>query len=173
MYDNQLKIKKSEEVTEGFVREMIEQEYPLLNDFLYDAIFQNENENKLPYSVIEQPALRQYVHNFGSMDGDYALCFQTKAGLIIGAIWVRNIQGYGSIDDLTVELSMSVKEKYRGLGVGRRLLKRMLEDLKKFNHSEVSLSVQKQNNATRLYFSEGFKIFSENEEEYILTFSIK
>lgn len=152
---------------------MIEHEYPLLNDFLYDAIFQTEADSKLPYSVIKQPELKKYVHHFGLIDGDYALCYQIPTGLIIGAIWVRNIQGYGSIDDLTVELSMSVKEKYRGLGVGRRLLKRMLEDLKKFNHSEVSLSVQKQNNATRLYFSEGFKIFSENEEEYILTFSIK
>ena len=39
------------------IREMHSHEYPLLDDFLYEAIFQRDETNLLPKSIIEKPEL--------------------------------------------------------------------------------------------------------------------
>ena len=40
------------------IREMKAFEYPLLDNFLYEAIFQRNEMNLLPKSVIENPELK-------------------------------------------------------------------------------------------------------------------
>lgn len=87
------------------IREMHSHEYPLLDDFLYEAIFQRDETNLLPKSIIEKPELNIYIENFGSKKDDYCLCAEVDKK-IVGAIWVRNINGYGSIDDTQSSVKM-------------------------------------------------------------------
>lgn len=53
----------------------------------------------------------------------------------VGAVWKRILldtpKGYGNIDDKTPELSISVYEEYRDIGIGVKLIKEMLDLLKK------------------------------------------
>ncbi len=149
------------------IREMRTFEYPLLCDFLYEAIFQHDEMNLLPKSIIEKPELQVYIKDFGNQKDDYCLCAEVD-GIIIGAVWVRNIKGYGSIDDVTPEFAISIYKDYRGYEVGTKMMKKMLGYLKKAGYSKTSLSVQKDNYAVKMYLNLGFQIMDENEEEYIM-----
>lgn len=81
---------------------------------------------------------------------------------------MRNINGYGSIDDVTVEFAISVFDEYQKMGIGTALMNRMLEHLKELNYPKASLAVQKENYAVRMYLNIGFDIVDENEQEYIM-----
>lgn len=39
---------------------------------------------------------------------------------------MRNINGYGSIDNVTVEFAISVFDEYQKMGIGTALMNRML-----------------------------------------------
>uniref|UniRef100_UPI0006CF2E07 GNAT family N-acetyltransferase n=1 Tax=Clostridium sp. NkU-1 TaxID=1095009 RepID=UPI0006CF2E07 len=151
------------------IREMYAQEYPLLADFLYEAIFQRDENNLLPRAVIEEPSLQIYIENFGRMEDDYCLCAEVNKK-IAGAVWVRNINGFGTVGDDTPEFSISLYKKYRGYGIGTELMKQMLRVLKSKGYKKALLAVQKDNYALRMYHNVGFKIIDENAEEYIMEY---
>lgn len=151
------------------IRQMKVSEYPMLDVFLYEAIFQREGESPVPRTIIQKPELQLYVKKFGKEKDDFCLCAE-KDGKIIGAVWVRNIKGYGSLENVSIELAISLYKEYRGHGIGTELMKRMLGYLKNIGYSKLSLAVQKDNYAYRMYLSLGFQIMSENEEEYIMLY---
>lgn len=149
------------------IREMRSEEYSLLSDFLYEAIYIPDGIEPPPKSVIESPELQEYIINFGNRKHDKALVAEIK-GKVVGAIWVRIMNDYGHIDDDTPSLAMSVYRKYRGLGIGTLLLKQLLQVERLAGYSKISLSVQKDNYAVKMYEKEGFTVVDENNEEYIM-----
>lgn len=149
------------------IRKMHPNEYPLLGDFLYQAIYQPDTTNLAPKSIINNPELPVYIQDFGRQKDDYCFCAKVN-NRIIGAVWVRNINGYGSIDNVTVEFAISVFDEYQKMGIGTALMDRMLEHLKELNYPKASLAVQKGNYAVRMYQKVGFEIACENEQEYIM-----
>lgn len=152
---------------EYIIRKMKPQEYPLLNDFLYEAIFQQDENNLAPRSILQKPELQVYVQNFGKEKDDYCFCAEAE-GKVVGAVWVRNIKGYGSIDSVTPEFAISLYKNYRGYGIGTKMMKTMLEHLKQLGYAKASLAVQKDNYALKMYLDVGFQIMDENDEEYIM-----
>lgn len=154
------------------IREMHSCEYPLLDDFMYDAIFQRDANNLAPKSIIQKPELQVYIKNFGSKQGDYCLCAETD-GKVIGAVWIRIIDGFGSIDNHSPEFAISLFKEYRGMGIGTELMTKMIEHLKNAGYSKASLAVQKDNYAANMYMKLGFRIETENEEEYIMVQYLK
>lgn len=149
------------------IREMRTDEYPLLDDFLYQAIYQPDTTDLAPKSIINKPELQVYIKDFGKQKDDYCFCAEVN-NRIIGAVWVHNINGYGSIYDVTVEFAISVFDEYQKMGIGTALMNRMLEHLKELNYPKASLAVQKENYAVRMYQKVGFEIACENEQEYIM-----
>jgi len=149
------------------IRELQPHEYCLLDDFLYEAIFQRDETNLLPKSIIKKPELQVYIEDFGSKKDDYCLCVEVD-GKVAGAVWVRNINGYGNIDKVTPELAISLYREYRGHGIGTEMMKRMIDYLKQEGYSKISLAVQKDNRAVKVYLNAGFEIVQENEEEYTM-----
>lgn len=149
------------------IRELQPKEYLLLEDFLYEAIFQRDETNLLPKSIIKQPELQVYIENFGSVKGDYSLCAEVDKK-VVGAVWIRNIKGYGSIDDTTPEFAISLYREFRGYGIGTEMMKRMLDYLNQAGYLKASLAVQKDNYALKMYLHAGFQIIDENAEEYIM-----
>ena len=148
------------------IREIRENEYPILSYFLYEAIFIPEGMDKPPKSIIEQPELQVYIEDFGKAD-DWCLVAEVKEK-IVGAVWVRIMNDYGHIDDETPSFAISLYEEYRHLGIGTALMKNMLELLKNVGYKQTSLSVQKANYAVNMYRKVGFEVIDENEEEYIM-----
>ena len=152
---------------EYIIREMKEAEYPLLKDFLYEAIFVPEGVEPPPKSIVNAPELQVYIEDFGTSVHDKALI--AKIGnKAIGAVWVRIMNDYGHIDSETPSFAISLYKEYRKHGIGTELMKRMLTILKTCGYERASLAVQKANYAVRMYRSVGFEIVGENEEEYIM-----
>ena len=148
------------------IREIRENEYCILSEFLYEAIFIPEGTEKPPKSIIEQPELQVYIADFGKSD-DWCLVAEVKEK-IVGAVWVRIMDDYGHIDDETPSFAISLYEEYRNMGIGTALMRDMLEFLKNKGYRRTSLSVQKVNYAVRMYQKVGFEVIDENEEEYIM-----
>ena len=151
------------------IRKIQKQEYPLLDNFLYEAIFVPEDIEPLPKTIIISPELQVYVERFGESKDDLGLAAEID-DKIIGAVWVRIMNDYGHIDDETPSLAISLYKEYRGFGIGTAMMKEILTLLKSHGYSRVSLSVQKANYATKMYLKIGFEIVKENEEEYIMVY---
>lgn len=146
---------------------MKKDEYSLLNDFLYKAIYIPDGIEPPPKSVVKSPEMQEYISGFGNSKHDKALVADVE-GNVVGVVWVRIMNDYGHIDNDTPSLAISVLQKYRGLGIGTVLLKELLSSLKLDGYSKVSLSVQKENYAVKMYENVGFNIIDENSEEYIM-----
>lgn len=148
------------------IREIKPEEYAILDEFLYEAIFIPEGVEAPPKSIIKQPELQVYVSDFGQKD-DCCLVAEVD-GKIIGAVWTRIMNDYGHIDDSTPSFAISLYKDFRGQGIGTALMKEMLTLLRRRGYKKASLSVQKENYAYRLYLKVGFTVLDENEEEYIM-----
>lgn len=149
------------------IREMQKQEYPLLDNFLYEAIFVPEGAEPPPKTIIASPELQVYVEHFGEVKDDRGLVAEVD-GKIIGAVWARIMNDYGHVDDEAPSLAISLYKEYRGFGIGTGMMKEILALLKSQGYGQVSLSVQKANYAVKLYLKTGFEIIKENEDEYIM-----
>lgn len=58
--------------------------------------------------------------------------------------------------------------KYRGSGIGRKIMRSLPELLGTVGYKRASLAVQKDNYAVKMYKNVGFEIVGENEQEYIM-----
>lgn len=149
------------------IRKISVEEYSLLEDFLYEAIFVPEGTPAPPKSIINQPELQVYITDFGKKSDDIGLVAEVDKK-VVGAVWVRIMNDYGHIDNDTPSFAISLYKDYRGLGIGTALMKEMLRILKGKGYKQASLAVQKANYAVKMYKKTGFEIVDENEEEYIM-----
>ena len=153
------------------IREIKDTEYGILNDFLYEAIFIPEGIVPPDRNIVNNPELQVYTENFGQRLGDNCLVAEVNKN-IVGAVWVRIMNDYGHIDNETPSFAISLYKEYRGFGIGTEMMKRMLSLLKESGYKKASLSVQKENYASKLYLKLGFEIVNENMEEYIMLISL-
>lgn len=156
-----------EKFMEYSIRKMTVSEYPMLNDFLYEAIFIPDGIEPPPRNIITSPELQIYVDRFGELKDDFALVAEVEKK-VVGAVWVRIMNDYGHIDDKTPSLAISLYKEYRGQGIGTDMMKEMLSLLKAHGYKRVSLSVQKTNYAVEMYRKIGFDIVRGKEEEWIM-----
>ena len=157
---------------QSVIREIRSEEIPLLNDFLYEAIFIPEGVPAPPRSIIENEDLQVYVRDFGTKADDRCLVAEVD-GKVVGAVWTRVMNDYGHIAEGIPSLAISLHKDYRGLGIGTELLREMLQLLRLDGYPQVSLSVQKANYAFRMYLKAGFKVLKETEEEYLMVCTIQ
>lgn len=149
------------------IRNLTECEVFLLQDFLYEAIYIPKGQPTVSRDILKLPELQVYVENFGDHKDDHCLVLEVNEN-IVGAIWSRIMNDYGHIDNQTPSLAISIYKEYRGQGLGTKLMKEMLALLKQEGYKAVSLSVQKENPAFRLYERLGFCILQEHGDEYLM-----
>ena len=149
------------------LREIRKNEYGLLKDFLYEAIFIPEGVEPPAKEIVEQPELKLYYEDFGTGRADNCIVADDD-GRVIGAVWTRIMNDYGHVDDDTPSFAISLYKEYRGRGIGTELMRQMLERLRKDGYEKASLAVQKANYAVKMYEKAGFITVDENSEEYIM-----
>lgn len=88
------------------IRTLEPDEYKVLNDFLYEALFIPEGESTPDKSIIIQPDLQVYTKDFGKPD-DYALGVEDD-GKVLGCVWSRIMNDYGHIDDEILSLAILI-----------------------------------------------------------------
>lgn len=111
--------------SELIIRAMYPKEYPLLREFLYQAIFLPEGTWPPSRSVIDLSKLPIYIADFGTQFGDHCLAAEVN-GKIIGTAWSRIMEDYGHIDVDTPSLAISLLPEYRDQGIGTKLLSNLL-----------------------------------------------
>lgn len=139
---------------------------PFLSEILYQALYIPSGASPLPRDIILRPELAKYYQDWG-WEGDRGLIAALEQSQIpVGAAWLRlfasNNPGYGYIDDHTPELSIALLPKYRGQGIGTKLLTELLDQARS-SYSAVSLSVLLDNPALRLYRRFGFEVFEQHD----------
>jgi ribosomal protein S18 acetylase RimI-like enzyme len=139
------------------------QDLPFLRDMLRHAYYARwGNEADVP--------LERYVAGWGR-PGDVALVsideFQP-----VGAAWYRLFEsgepGYGFVDEQTPELTIAIVPSRRGRGLGEELLTSLLERARDAGYDQVSLSVEPDNPAIRLYEQHGFEKAGERAGAWVM-----
>lgn len=145
--------------------------YPLLDDFLYEAIFIPEGVAKPDRSIIDHPSLRQFVEGFGLFPGDHGVVAEVD-GKVVGMAWSRIREQFGHVDDETPTLSISLYPEYRGQGIGTALMHAIHDTLRTEGYHQTSLSVQKANRAAQLYERLGYEVLREDGDELIMIYQL-
>ena len=153
------------------IRPIQPQEYPVLEDFLYNAIFLLPDAEPVPREIIFEPEIFIYIKDFGNKD-DCGVVAEEN-GKIVGAAWTRIIPAYGHIDDKTPELAISVLPEWRGKSIGTQMMNFLFYQLRKRGYKQTSLSVQKNNPAVRFYERLGYEMTGEKldhagHEDYLM-----
>jgi ribosomal protein S18 acetylase RimI-like enzyme len=137
-----------------------------LRDMLHHAYYWRE---RMPQSEIDAPVQR-YVVNFGR-PGDAAVIAYDETGNV-GAAWYRLFKasepGYGFVDERTPELSIAVVPSRRGKGFGDELLRALLDQARSDGFEQISLSVEPDNPALRLYERHGFQKVGESDHSWTM-----
>jgi len=157
------------------IREIKTTEVEILEEMLYQSIYQTDETNLIPREVIHFPKVKVYIDGFGRKEDDYCLVADLN-GHLIGAVWVRiladEIKGYGNVDNETPEFAIALFKECRRQGIGTVLMKKMISYLKEKEYSQASLSVQKENYAVKMYKGLGFEIIGENNEDYLMLLNL-
>lgn len=88
-------------------------------------------------------------------------------GQPVGAAWLRSLTaddpGYGFVAADVPELSIGVVASWRGQGIGRALLRALADRARSAGVSQISLSVERNNRARRLYLAEGYRVVGSSD----------
>lgn len=132
-------------------------------DYLLDMLVEACNwsgQRRVSRTAVEaDPQLRKYVSGWPRDHDVGVVAIDDHAGRI-GAAWARTFTaaepGYGYVADDVPEISMAVDPRWRGRGVGRRLLSSLIELAQERGWGALSLSVEDGNRARQLYRAAGF-----------------
>ncbi|MBC8059050.1 MAG: GNAT family N-acetyltransferase [Clostridiaceae bacterium] len=149
-------------------------ELSFLEDMLFYAIYVGEGNSLPSRNIIYDPNLYKYIDKWDKNKDIGVMVVDEKTSKKFGAAWLRlfcqNNKGYGYISGDIPELSIAIYPEYRGNGLGTLLINHLINELPAHINS-ISLSVDTQNPAKRLYERLGFKDYSINDGTAIMIFN--
>jgi GNAT superfamily N-acetyltransferase len=140
------------------IRDLREDEVPFLEEMLYAALaWRPDVELPAPEWVLAHPQVVVFHERWGR-DGDVGLVAE-EGGAPVGLAWYRFFtdaeHGEGFIDEETPEVAVAVVEGHRGQGIGRTLMEAIHTRACEHGVRQLSLSVDVDNPAKRLYLRLG------------------
>ncbi|MGH3145083.1 MAG: GNAT family N-acetyltransferase [Rubrobacter sp.] len=133
----------------------------ILWDMLYEAAcWRPEGPKPARREIFSNPSLAHYVEGWGRLGDTVVVAFDQDSGEKVGAAWYRLMPpedpGYGFVDASTPEVFIGVVPEFRGRGVGGALLEGLMRTARTQGFGALSLSVEHDNPAVRLYRQKGF-----------------
>lgn len=152
------------------IRQATAADLPFVEDMLYEAAtWRGKGPDR--DRVLSDERLARYISGWGR-SGDTALLATDAHANRLGAAWFRMFTaqdpGYGFLHATVPELSTGVKNGYRGRGVGTRLVEAMIAEAREQGFSTLSLSVEKDNPAVRLYKRHGFRVVASDQGAFTM-----
>lgn len=134
---------------------------PLLREMLFEAAFWRAGASRPVLSEgLARPDLAPLLDAWGR-PGDTAVVAEAPNREGVGAAWFRfwtaESHSYGFVAPAVPELGIAVRSALRGRGLGSRLLRALLAQAARAGIRQLSLSVEIDNPALRLYERNGFR----------------
>lgn len=139
------------------IREATTADRQFLQEMLYEAATWRGSDDST--DVLREPHIALYIAGW-RRDGDTGVLAEDDRGGPIGAAWFRVFDaqehGFGFVGPDVPELTVAVRRDARGQGVGTALLEALLVHARAARVPALSLSVEDDNPAVRLYRRLGF-----------------
>lgn len=128
---------------------------------LFEAAFWRRETPRLGFEQGRQrPDLAKLLDGWGRA-GDTAVVAESESRIPLGAAWFRfwsaEDHSYGFVSPAVPELGIAVRDSVRGRGVGTRVLRALRAEASRQGIAQISLSVEPDNPALRLYERVGFR----------------
>jgi phosphoribosyl-ATP pyrophosphohydrolase len=141
------------------------QDAGFLADMLVEAVNWSPRWNQSRDSIFATPQIAHYVSGW-PRDGDLGVLAES-GGRPAGAAWLRFLPpddpGYGFVAAGVPELTIGVDPLWRGRGVGRALLAALADRARAAGIARISLSVERENYARRLYQAAGYRVVDSSD----------
>ena len=152
------------------VRDAHASDLPFLTEIATAAAFWDADDTSgLEHELLQRPDLAHYIVGW-PLPGDVGVIAQ--ADQPIGAAWFRYFTaadpGYGFVEPTIPEVAIAVAAPWRGQGVGSRLLTTLIAAAGQAGVPALSLSVDLDNPARRLYERSGFVPLEEKEGAVVM-----
>jgi GNAT superfamily N-acetyltransferase len=150
------------------IRDLREDETAFLREMLYAALVWRPGvELPPPEWVLAHPQVVVFHEGWGR-DGDVGLVAE-EDGTPLGLAWYRFFtdaeHGEGFVDEATPEVAVAVVDGHRGLGIGRALMEAIHARAREQGVTRISLSVDADNPARRLYLRLGYVDVEPGDED--------
>lgn len=144
------------------VRSATATDAPFLTEMLVAAAYwRADGPEGTVEDVMASPSLAHYIEGWPRPGDQGVVALDERP---VGAAWMRYFPdddpGFGFVDAATPEVGMGVLKDQRGRGVGGHLLTALIEVAREANLETLSLSVESDNYARRLYERVGFRTVS-------------
>ena len=152
------------------VRPLDKMDRAFLEEMLFEAFFWNPSWSRPRLAEFrEHPEFTKLLADWGR-PGDRGVVAeeQTKTGAAWFRLWTPELHSYGFVNAETPELGIAVAAAHRSKGVGRTLLRALIEIARADGHPALSLSVSPSNYARPFYESEGFHKVAESGTSWTL-----
>jgi GNAT superfamily N-acetyltransferase len=153
------------------IRDLRADETAFLGDMLYAALKWNPKRRLPPKALLLRiPQLTMFHESWGR-PGDTALVAE-EDGRLLGLVWYRffteKVHGEGFVDEDTPELAVAVVDGERGRGLGTALMEAIHARARAEGVARISLSVDHDNPARRLYERIGYVEVAPGDERMVL-----
>ena len=149
------------------IRDLRDEDLGFLREMLYEALDWRPGVDLPPIEwVLEHPQVAPFHEGWGRA-GDAGLVADEDDRLV-GVAWYRFFtcekHGEGFVDEETPELAIAVVDGFRGRGIGRALMEALHARAREAEIRRLSLSVDADNPARRLYLRLGYVDYERGDE---------
>lgn len=150
------------------IRDLRPDETLFLEEMLLAALAWNPDVELPPREwVMAHPQVAPFHSNWGNHPGDTGLVAD-EDGTALGLAWYRYFteteHGEGFVDEQTPEVAIAVVEGHRGRGLGLALMEAIHDRAREQGAARISLSVDPENPAKRLYLRLGYVDLAPDDE---------
>lgn len=154
------------------IRPGTHQDIQFLQEMLFEAAFWRPDQERPSLEIgLARPDLFLLMEGWGR-DGDTAVIALNQVGQRVGAAWYRfwepEHHSYGYVSTEIPELAIAVRGNHRRIGVGHLLIDALLNTAADNGIVKVSLSVEVDNPAMKLYLGHGFKKIAQVENAWTM-----
>jgi ribosomal protein S18 acetylase RimI-like enzyme len=154
------------------LREAQPSDMPFLREMLYEAVFWRDRVDKPGFEEgLAFPEVRNALADWGIRDGDTAVIATINSVAVSAAwyrLWTDDDFTRGYVDEDTPVVAIGVHRDFRHRGIGKKMMRWLIDCASKQAIQQISLCVSKDNYAINLYRQQGFVEYVDIGDSFIM-----